>query len=49
LNILGTPLPFFEAVNLVILPSLLLNLLAALPVNGLMGEIAGFLYPEEIE
>jgi len=49
LTVLGTPLPFFEALNLVVLPGLLLNLLAALPVNGLMGEIAGFLYPQEIE
>jgi len=49
LSVLGSPLPFFEALNLVVLPSLMLNLLAVLPVNGLMGEIAGFLYPEEIE
>lgn len=49
LTVLGTPLSFFEALNLIILPSLLLNLLAALPVNGLVGEIAGFLNREEIE
>ncbi len=49
LTVLGTPLPIFEALNLIILPSLLLNLLAAIPVNGLIGEIAAFLHPEEIE
>ncbi|HUF37769.1 MAG TPA: hypothetical protein VMN57_04540 [Anaerolineales bacterium] len=49
LSALGTPLPFFDAINLVVLPGMLLNLLAALPVNGLMGEVAGFVFPGETE
>ena len=38
-----------EAFNVVILPSLLLNLLAALPVNILISEVASWLYAEELE
>lgn len=38
-----------EAINLIILPSLLLNLLLAIPVNGIINELASFLYPPEIE
>jgi rod shape-determining protein MreD len=49
LTVLGTSLPIFEVLNLIVLPSLLLNLLAALPVNGLIGEVAAFLNPEELE
>lgn len=49
LLILQGGLPLDEAFNLIILPSLLLNLLAALPVNILVNEIAGWLYEEETE
>ena len=45
----GTALDFQEAVNLIILPSLLLNLLIAIPVNGIISELATWLYPPEIE
>ena len=45
----GVPLNFQEAFNLFFLPSLLLNLLLAIPIYGLMSEIAKFVYPVEIE
>ncbi|MBI3160658.1 MAG: hypothetical protein HYZ26_13755 [Chloroflexi bacterium] len=46
--VLRTPIAPVQALNLVILPSLLLNLLLALPVYGLMGEFAKVFYPQEI-
>lgn len=46
--ILQTPVSLEEALNLVILPSLVLNFLLALPIYGLMGEIARLLYPLEV-
>jgi rod shape-determining protein MreD len=49
LRIGGVPIPIPEALNLVILPSVLLNLLFAIPMYFLAGELAGWLYPEEIK
>jgi hypothetical protein len=49
LRIGGTPLDWREAFNLIILPSVLLNLLLAIPVNGVVSEIARWLYPQELE
>jgi cell shape-determining protein MreD len=45
----GTTLDWREAFNLIILPSVLLNLLLAIPVNGVVSEIAHWLYPQELE
>jgi rod shape-determining protein MreD len=45
----GTTLPLFQAFNLVTLPSLLLNILLAVPMYSVMGDLAGWLYPLEIE
>jgi hypothetical protein len=45
----GTLLPLREAFNLVTLPSALLNLLLAVPVYALIGDLANRLYPDEIE
>jgi rod shape-determining protein MreD len=45
----GTPLPLLQAFNLVTLPSLLLNTLLAIPMYSVMGDLAGWLYPLEIE
>ncbi len=45
----GTSLPILETLNLVLLPSLLLNLLLALPMYALMGDLANWLHPKEIE
>jgi rod shape-determining protein MreD len=49
LRLAGTPLPFFDAINLVTLPSVLLNLVLAVPFYALFGDLAYYLYPEEIE
>jgi rod shape-determining protein MreD len=49
LRMVGNPLPWQQAINLIILPSLLLNLLVAIPVYALLGDLAGWLYPEELE
>lgn len=45
----GVPLPFFESINLVTLPSVLLNLLLAIPFFAFLGDLASWLYPEELE
>lgn len=45
----GAPIPLLEAFNLVILPAVLLNLLLAVPTYALIGDLASWLYPEEIE
>lgn len=45
----GTRLPLLESINLIILPSLLLNLLLAFPVYILIGDLANWVYPKEIE
>jgi rod shape-determining protein MreD len=49
LSITGTPLPLFDTLNLIILPSLLLNLLLAIPIYALVKDLSEWLYPEEIE
>jgi hypothetical protein len=49
LRFIGTPIPLVEALNIVTLPSALLNLLLAIPVYALMGDLANWVYPEEIE
>jgi rod shape-determining protein MreD len=45
----GDPLPILQAFNLITLPSILLNLLLAIPAYALLGDLAGWLYPEELE
>jgi rod shape-determining protein MreD len=45
----GTPLPLLQTLNLITLPSLLLNTLLAVPMYAMMGDLAGWLYPQEIE
>lgn len=49
LRLTGSNIQPWEALNLVTLPSILLNLLFALPIYAVVNEIAGWLYPEEIE
>ena len=49
LRIGGTPLPVFESLNLVVLPSLVLNLLLSFPFYIVLGDLAKWLYPEELE
>jgi rod shape-determining protein MreD len=45
----GTPLSILEVLNLIVLPSLLLNLLLAVPIYIVVRDIAGWLYPEELK
>jgi rod shape-determining protein MreD len=45
----GTSLPLGMAINLITLPSLLLNLLMAIPIYALINDLAKWLYPEELE
>ncbi|MEJ2756952.1 MAG: hypothetical protein P8046_00590 [Anaerolineales bacterium] len=45
----GVPLDLVEFLNIVILPTLVLNMLMALPVYGLVGEVAKKVYPREVE
>jgi len=49
LRVSGVPLPWLQALNMVILPSVLLNLLLALPFYVLLGDLARWLYPAELE
>jgi len=48
-SLLGTTLPLFDVFNLIVLPSLLLNLLLAVPMYIVIRDIAGWLYPEELK
>ena len=45
----GTLIPIAQVFNLITLPSLLLNLLLAMPVYVMVRDLANWLYPEEIE
>jgi hypothetical protein len=49
LRVLGTSLPFWESLNLVTLPSVLLNLLLAIPFYAIFSDLARLLYPEPLE
>lgn len=48
LRIVGNPLPFWQSINLITLPSVLLNLLLAAPFYAIFGDLANWLYPEEL-
>jgi hypothetical protein len=49
LVISGTSLPLEETFNQILLPSLMLNLILAVPVFALVRDLADWVYPEEIE
>jgi rod shape-determining protein MreD len=49
LRLSGSSIPVLESFNLIMLPSVLLNLLLAIPIYVLAGELARWLYPEELE
>lgn len=49
LRLTGTSLPMIESLELVTLPSILLNLLVAIPLFAVFSDFAEWLYPEEIE
>ena len=50
LNLLGTPLPIGESLGLIVLPSVLLNLLFAVPVYAMVRDLAQWVSPvQEVE
>lgn len=50
LNLLGTPLPIGDSLGLIVLPSILLNLLFAIPIYAMMRDLAQWVSPiQEVE
>jgi hypothetical protein len=49
LNVNGVPIDLQDALRLVIIPSLLLNLILAFPVRAIMVDLAEWVYPAEIK
>ncbi len=49
LRVVGSSISIPQALNLVMLPSLLMNILFAVPAYSLASELADWLYPEEIK
>jgi hypothetical protein len=49
ISISGTALPWLDVLQLITLPSLLLNILLAAPIFALVRDFADWLYPEDIE
>ncbi len=49
LRLAGNPLSWMDAINLITLPSVLLNLLLAVPAYVLFSDLANLLYPEQLE
>ena len=49
LFVAGTQLPFSQSMVLVTLPSVLLNLILALPVYALVTDLARWVYPVEVQ
>jgi len=45
----GIPMDLLEVLNIVLLPSLVLNMIVVLPIYGLVGEITKAVYPKEVE
>lgn len=45
----GASIPILDALNLITLPSLILNLVIAVPVYSLLSDLADWLHPKEIE
>lgn len=49
ISLQGIVLPALEVFNLIVLPSVLLNLLLAVPIYIVIRDIARWLYPEELK
>jgi hypothetical protein len=45
----GTPLPIFDTLKLIILPSLILNLILAAPIYAIIKDLAEWVYPGEMK
>lgn len=48
LAVTSTALPLLDVLNRITLPSLLLNLILAIPFYALLGDLANWFYPEEL-
>lgn len=48
-QLVGASISLWEAINLVILPSMLLNLLFSIPIYAIFSDMASWLYPEPLE
>jgi rod shape-determining protein MreD len=49
LQLVNTRIPLVQSFNIITLPSILLNLLLAIPVYALISDLANWLHPQEIE
>jgi rod shape-determining protein MreD len=49
LKLTGNSIPVIDAIGLITLPSVILNLIFAIPVYAIINDMANWLYPEEIE
>jgi hypothetical protein len=49
LRLTGTPVNWLIALNQIILPGMLLNLVIAIPIHTIIVDLAGLLYPQELE
>lgn len=45
----GVTMPILSTLNLILLPSLLLNLILAVPIFSIMHDVSGWMYPQELE
>jgi hypothetical protein len=48
LRLAGTPIPLVQSINIITLPSILLNLLLAIPVYVFVSDLANWLHPKDI-
>jgi len=49
LRISGTGIPFWQSINLILIPSILINTVLAIPFYALFNDLAKWLYPEVLE
>ena len=49
LLVVGVPMSLVEVLNIVLLPSLVLNMILVLPVYAVVGEIVKAVYPKEVD
>jgi rod shape-determining protein MreD len=49
LRLMGTALPLQQTLSMITLPSMILNLLVAIPVYALFSELASLVYPQKLE
>jgi rod shape-determining protein MreD len=49
LRVMGTSLSILDAINIITLPSMILNLLLSIPIYALLTDLANWVYPEQLE